>query len=348
MDHAARADLPPAAPRILGLQLGILSYELAGRRKQGAVMDTDIMHEFIELAKTRNFTKCASSLNMVQSALSKHIKKAEAELGVQLIDRSPNSVRLTAAGEAFLIAASSIIATYDEFVAQCEKPNAFGGEERLMVQILQHARNAEKNILEAVTTFKEAYPQLVVQIRESHTYDTLSMIEEGLVDCGFFGPRIKEPPSAEGVSFVPLIDEEFFAWVSKGSALDKEPIEPADLEDATVPVWSGMGGNGLEVAYDEIFEKFGIRVAYSARYCNSTDDFFLNCVNGDDVVLIAEGSDGIPALSLRSDRVLRAFAEPLMLTTYMAFRESSPDENDALGAFRHHVLARYEASREKR
>ena len=63
---------------------------------------------FAAVARRRHFTAAAEAIGVAQPALSQQIRLLERELGVALFDRSGRRVRLTAAGEAFLIRAERI------------------------------------------------------------------------------------------------------------------------------------------------------------------------------------------------------------------------------------------------
>ncbi|MGI6508751.1 MAG: LysR family transcriptional regulator [Saccharofermentanales bacterium] len=61
-------------------------------------MKIHYVREFLLLASNKNFSKTADQLYMSQSTLSRHISSMEKELGVQLIDRSSYTFKLTPAG----------------------------------------------------------------------------------------------------------------------------------------------------------------------------------------------------------------------------------------------------------
>jgi DNA-binding transcriptional LysR family regulator len=65
------------------------------------MIDVKPLRYFVTLAETRHFTRAAAQLNLSQPPLSRQLAALEVALGVTLIDRSPRSVTLTAAGEQF-------------------------------------------------------------------------------------------------------------------------------------------------------------------------------------------------------------------------------------------------------
>ena len=68
---------------------------------------------FLAVARELNFTRAAKSLNMSVPPLSQRIRTLEHELGTPLFDRSTHHTRLTAAGEALLPLATSVVSDFD-------------------------------------------------------------------------------------------------------------------------------------------------------------------------------------------------------------------------------------------
>lgn len=79
-----------------------------------ARMELRHMRYFVTVAELLNFTKAALRLRVAQPALSRQIRDLENELGAQLLERGPRSVRLTEAGAVFLPEAKSVLQRADE------------------------------------------------------------------------------------------------------------------------------------------------------------------------------------------------------------------------------------------
>jgi DNA-binding transcriptional LysR family regulator len=72
-------------------------------------MDLRHLRYFIAVAEEEHFTRAAERLHMAQPPLSQAIRQLESELAVQLLERTTRRVTLTAAGQAYLERARSIL-----------------------------------------------------------------------------------------------------------------------------------------------------------------------------------------------------------------------------------------------
>ncbi|GAA3582366.1 LysR family transcriptional regulator [Amycolatopsis ultiminotia] len=76
-------------------------------------MEIHHLRYFLAVARELNFTRAARSLNMSVPPLSQRIRDLERELGEPLFDRSTHHTRLSAAGEALLPLAESVLTGFD-------------------------------------------------------------------------------------------------------------------------------------------------------------------------------------------------------------------------------------------
>jgi DNA-binding transcriptional LysR family regulator len=87
---------------------------------------------FATVAENQSFTRAAEKLNIAQPAISQQIRTLEEELEVKLLIRTKRSVRLTAAGQAFLCEAKDILNRVEESRAHARRA-AQGATGRLSI-----------------------------------------------------------------------------------------------------------------------------------------------------------------------------------------------------------------------
>jgi DNA-binding transcriptional LysR family regulator len=74
-----------------------------------ADLDLRLVRYFTVVADRRHFGRAAADLLIAQPSLSRQIRRLEQQLGVRLLDRTPQGTRLTAAGEVFLPRARALL-----------------------------------------------------------------------------------------------------------------------------------------------------------------------------------------------------------------------------------------------
>jgi DNA-binding transcriptional LysR family regulator len=79
---------------------------------------------FVTAADRLNFSAAAMDLHVAQQALSRGIRRLEAQLGVVLFDRSPHHVRLTAEGSALLDDARTLLGDAGTLVSRARQSGA--------------------------------------------------------------------------------------------------------------------------------------------------------------------------------------------------------------------------------
>jgi LysR family transcriptional regulator, benzoate and cis,cis-muconate-responsive activator of ben and cat genes len=81
-------------------------------------MELRHLRYFIAVAEERSFSRAAEKLHLSQPPLSRQIRDLEVELGVKLLDRNRQGVRLTRIGRGILAKARALIRDADLFKAQ--------------------------------------------------------------------------------------------------------------------------------------------------------------------------------------------------------------------------------------
>ena len=85
-----------------------------------ADLDLRLVRYFTVVAEQRHFGRAAAILLIAQPSLSRQVRRLEQQLGVRLLDRTPQGTRLTEAGEVFLPRTKSLLPS----AAQQRRPDA--------------------------------------------------------------------------------------------------------------------------------------------------------------------------------------------------------------------------------
>ena len=136
-------------------------------------MNTSYLREFTTLAETKNFWEAAERLYMNQSTLSKHIKNMEAELGVQLFERSTRHVELTKYGIAILPYVQAIIrqeAEYASLLLQMKN------QENGMLVIGSIPVMAQYGIVNLLSAFQKFHPESIINVIEEDSQNLVPLL----------------------------------------------------------------------------------------------------------------------------------------------------------------------------
>ena len=153
-------------------------------------MDISLLKTFLELQRTRHFGRAAKNLFLTQSAVSARLRLLEETLGVQLLYRERNNIRLTSAGARFLPYAETIVSAWNRArqtvaVPDEEKvPLSVGGVYSLWDTGLQDWLHQVHRTLTGVALRADAHsPEALVR-----------RLLDGVIDLGF---TFESPPAGE-------------------------------------------------------------------------------------------------------------------------------------------------------
>lgn len=180
------------------------------------------------VADTRHFGRAAQRCFVSQPTLSAQLKKLEQYLGVQLIERQPNNVSLTAAGEQIVARARLILHASEEVVtlARSHRDPLAG---RLRLAFLP---TIGPYLLPRVSqALRRSLPRLALHLFEYQTGPMLEKLKGGDLDLGI----LALPVDLEGLEAQELFCEPFTVAVPERHRLAKrERIHIADLENETL------------------------------------------------------------------------------------------------------------------
>jgi DNA-binding transcriptional LysR family regulator len=200
------------------------------------------MKQLVALAETLNFRRAAERLHMAQPPLSVSIRRLEEELDVQLVARERRGIRLTPAGEAVLEHARQI-AFHAEQVKRAAASANGGTSGRLRIAFVGSA--AYSLFPRVLPAFRERFPHVELELRESTTTQMLRQVERGEVDLALVRYPIVE---ATTVLLRPVEADVLVAALPASSTLArKRTLRMRDLAGEPFVAYSATAAMNLRV-----------------------------------------------------------------------------------------------------
>jgi len=176
------------------------------------------------LANERHFGRAATACHVTQPTLSVAVKKLEADLGVQLFERSSHDVRVTEVGERVVVQAQRALEAIESV--------------RLVAEAEGDQLSMPLRIGAIFTVGPYLYPQLIQNLRDKAPKMSL-VVEENLT--AVLGDKLKRgeldviiislPYAEANILTMPLYEEEFVVLLPAGHSLTrKKVLRPEHLE----------------------------------------------------------------------------------------------------------------------
>jgi DNA-binding transcriptional LysR family regulator len=143
-------------------------------------VDLRLLRYFLTVAEEGHIGRAAARLHMTQPPLSRAVRRLEDELGVQLLDRIPQGVVLTRAGEVLCQEAQALLAHADRLQ---ERLRDEADVQALTIGTLADAAELVSGPL--VEAFRREHPRVTVAVHETDLSDPTAGLRAGLVDVAF-------------------------------------------------------------------------------------------------------------------------------------------------------------------
>jgi DNA-binding transcriptional LysR family regulator len=153
-------------------------------------METRHLRFFCALAEELHFTRAALLLNVSQPALSQQIRQLEDELGTRLVERTNRRVRLTEAGELFLVRATRILEQMDQAVREATRVGQ-GESGSFAMGVVSTA--VCSYLPEMLRAFRRQSPHLSIDIHEMEPGEQVDALTKETIDIGLLFLGIQNP-----------------------------------------------------------------------------------------------------------------------------------------------------------
>ncbi|MBB6013824.1 LysR family nitrogen assimilation transcriptional regulator [Aquamicrobium lusatiense] len=169
-------------------------------------MDIRQLRYFIAIVEQGSFSRAAQILHIAQPALSLHVRNIEADLGTQLLFRSPQGVVPTEAGEILLRNARIIL---DQLVVAEEEIRGHRNDPSGVVRLGLPGTVSEILSVPLITEARRRYPKIQLRIAEAMSGFVLEWMRDARIDLAVIYRKVSDA----GLATVELLEEElvFFA-----------------------------------------------------------------------------------------------------------------------------------------
>ncbi|MCD8105854.1 MAG: LysR family transcriptional regulator [Lachnospiraceae bacterium] len=230
-------------------------------------MDINYFNEFTTLANTGSFSETASKLNLTQSALSKHIKSMEKELGETLIIRTTKKFQITEYGQLFLRDARQIAAVQQHYTDILEdiRRNRSGHLRIGSISMMPHY-----NLTSLFTNYQEQYPAVHLEISTGREGELTEALLRDRCELAFM--RFCDLPESQ-VEQTPLVDDYSCIVLSRKHPLaERKTVSLNQLKNEQFILLGGS--RGPSGAQERLFNDSGFsptNTMFLSNYTNILD-----------------------------------------------------------------------------
>ena len=215
-------------------------------------MDIKQLRTLVAIAETRSVTRASVLLNIVQPAVSRHLRLLEEDLGVALFERSRQGMELTEAGKTLLAYARRALNEVDRARAEIRpSQGSIGG----IVTIGLLPSTCDLLASPLLTAVAQQYPGIQLRISMGYAGDLQRWLEAGEVDGTLLYDHNKTP----SIQVQPLLEEGL--WVVGKNDSQLSPDKPMSLIELDgLPLILPSAPHGLRGLVDHEAALLGIQL----------------------------------------------------------------------------------------
>lgn len=210
-------------------------------------LDPRLLVTFVHAAHSGSLSVTATQIGRTQSAVTMQMQRLEETLGQTLLYRSGNGVRLTGAGERFLVHAERILKMHDEAISTFSGKGlhgsiVFGSPEDYLVAFFPSL----------LRSFGSKYPDVDIKVVAAPTVELKTLLQSRKVDMALVStPNLKDIDN--------IVRTESLVWV--GSKPTLEQLDFGDTLPLALPASNAMDHRAACEAMDAAGLRYNISYA---------------------------------------------------------------------------------------
>lgn len=209
------------------------------------------LRAYAEVVRSGGFTAAAKKLHLTQSATSLLVQELEAQLGIQLVDRTTRKVAATDAGIEFLSSAERILADVEQTLADTQDLVL---KRRGRITVATTPLLASTFLPDAIAQFQESHPGISVRLADLPAENIMRMVQSGDADMGFGA----FPNLEADLQRMPLLRHPLGVMVPSSWLLAKRRANLTWADLADQPMIAMSQGSGFHMLIDPLLSQSGL------------------------------------------------------------------------------------------
>jgi DNA-binding transcriptional LysR family regulator len=200
-------------------------------------MHIEQLEYIVKVAETGSISKAAQILHVSQSGISQSITKLEDELGVKIFNRYRRLGAVpTNEGKTLIKKAYKVLMRLQDFKEEAQTYNTVVSGNLKLSSI----PGFMLFLLEPLSSFKNAYPNVNIEISEKGTQHIIEHVQNNQIDIGLITIYEDLLKKSEDLIFDVILEGKMMVYVGKASPLALyKSITPQQLMTQTVILYNG-------------------------------------------------------------------------------------------------------------
>ncbi|WP_426454629.1 selenium metabolism-associated LysR family transcriptional regulator [Paenibacillus sp. S-38] len=201
------------------------------------------LETFIKVCDLGSFTAAADAMNISQPGVSKQIARLQAGLGVTLLRREDNGIKLTEAGREVYAGGKNILAIWKKLSDACHSvSNQLSGLLRIGASTIPAKHLLPRILMNAHST----YPHVELSVSVEDSQQILDSLYRGSVDIAYVGTKPEHPEA----HYIPMTADRLIVISNRPEWSDRDlPECPFILRET---------GSGTRAAFEQAMSSMGV------------------------------------------------------------------------------------------
>jgi DNA-binding transcriptional LysR family regulator len=211
--------------------------------KQVIGLDMKYLETFIKVCELGSYTAAADAMNISQPGVSKQIGRLQANLGVTLLRREDNGIKLTEAGREVYANGKNILAIWNKLADACHSvSNQLSGLLRIGASTIPAKHLLPRILMNVHST----YPHVELSVNVADSQHILDSLYRGSIDIAYVGAK----PEHLEAHYIPMTADKLVVISNRPEWLGRDLAEcPFILRET---------GSGTRTAFEQAMSAMGL------------------------------------------------------------------------------------------